>query len=79
MKNIITSEFSSEVENQIVDIIRNNTKLESTKQIMRLGFDLFESQYYASQRVIALTIDDFKLTRAQLNMNTFQTIFPKFQ
>jgi len=79
MQNIITSEFTSEVENQITDIILHNNPLDSTKQIMQLGFDLFESQYYAAQGEVAKYKKDFKLTRAQINMDTFQTIFPKFK
>ena len=78
MKNVLTSEFTSEVEEQITDIILQNNTLDSTKQIMRLGFDLFESQYYAAQGEVAKQNKEFKLTRAQINMKSFQMIFPKF-
>ena len=82
MANIKTSEFSNETEKQIVEIIQNNNHNESRKQIMRLGFDLFESDYYASQSLKAQSLKanglKFQLTKAQLNLDTFQNVFPKF-
>ena len=82
MTNVKTSEFSNDIENQIVEILQNNIHNEARKRIMRLGFDLFEADYYASQSLKAQSLkangEKFKLTRAQLNTKTFENIFPKF-
>ena len=77
MKNIVTSEFSVEIENSIVEILKSD--LPQNKKVMpicKLGLDFFESQYYCSQAENVKNGNT--LVRAQLNLDTFQSIFPKF-
>ena len=80
--NIVTASFSAEVESQVVSIIKKidgfADSKQATKLLMRLGFDLFESEYYASQSESAKR-PDFKLTRAKWNSKTGRSIWPKFK